>query len=340
MSDIASARTSRLLRLGWIASAIVCVLVMAWQPGHETIPFHLIWIGLCLVYGFTAWRPLEMILMVSATTVVTGAVMIDHAATGAIEWAEVAEVPLSLALTALIAAYLHRRHVALAELARRAEIDRRRADLRQQLVRQVSHELRTPITVARGYTELVRKRLDDPALTEDTAVVLEELDKLAEITQRLITLFQVDGEFDREPVPLGDELVRLVRRWMPAAERKWKVHSTAGEVPANRDRLEAALDCLLDNAVKFTRPGDEISVLGRIDREWWSIEVADAGVGLGHAQNHASPGTGLGLAMVRNVIGAWGGTVLLAARPQGGTVVTLRIPTQDDSPVIDLATAN
>jgi signal transduction histidine kinase len=335
MWDIASPRRSRILRIAWIALAAVCVVAMYRLPGQETIPFHLVWIGLCLLYGFTAWRPLEMVLMAGATAVLTGAILVDHAVHGAIDWPEVAEVPLSVALTAVIATYLHRRHAAVAELARRAADDRRRADMRQQLVRQVSHELRTPITIARGYTELVRKRVDDPSLAEDTAVVLEELDKLADITERLVTLYRIDGEFDRNPTRLDETLAGVVRRWIPAAQRRWTVESSPGDVAANRDRLEAALDCLLDNAVT----GDEISVLGRIGPQSWSIEVADRGVGLTGAQNlssQVSPGTGLGLAMVRTVIGAWGGTVVLKSRPDGGTVVTLTVPSQNDSPVIDL----
>jgi signal transduction histidine kinase len=342
MWDIASQRRSRVLRIAWIALAAICIVAMYRLPGQETIPFHLVWIGLCLLYGFTAWRPLEMVFMAGATALFTGAILIDHAIHGAIDWPEVAEVPLSVALTAVIATYLHRRHAAVAELARRAADDRRRADMRQQLVRQVSHELRTPITIARGYTELVRKRVDDPSLAEDTAVVLEELDKLAEITERLVTLYRIDGEFDRNPVRLDEVLAGVVRRWIPAAQRRWIVHSSLGEVAANRERLEAALDCLLDNAVKFTSAGDEISVTGRIDRRSWAIEVADRGMGLCKAQNQSnqvSPGTGLGLAMVRTVIGAWGGTVALKARPEGGTVVTLTVPSQDDSAVIDLESA-
>jgi signal transduction histidine kinase len=339
MWDIASSRRDRVLRLAWLALAAGCFAAMIYLPGRETIPFHLVWIGLCLCYGFTTdWRPREMVGMAAATATITTAILIDHAAQGAYEWHNLAEVPMSVGLTAVIAAYLHRRHMALAELARRAADDRRRADMRQQLVRQVSHELRTPITIARGYTELLRKRVDDPSASEDIAVVLDELDKLADITQRLVTLYRIDGEFDRKPLNLGEELSRVARRWMPTAARQWEVTSAPGQVLANRDRLEAALDCLLDNAVKFTGPGDEIGMRGHVGAKSWGIEVADRGVGLSGAQNlshQALPGTGLGLAMVRIVIGAWGGTVVLKPRPGGGTLVTLTVPHGEDGSAKD-----
>jgi signal transduction histidine kinase len=109
--------------------------------------------------------------------------------------------------------------------------------------------------------------------------VVEELDKLAEITQRLVTLYRIDGEFDRRPTDLKATLARAVHGWTPAAQRRWNVHATPGHVAANQDRLEAALDCLLDKAVKFTYAGAEINVEGRIGPRPWSIEVSDSGVG-------------------------------------------------------------
>jgi len=337
----------RLLRFGWVAGAIACAIAMYLLPGQETIPFHLIWLGLCLVYGFTRWRPTEMVVMVATAAVVTGAIMFVHAARGLISWSQTAEVPLSVALAAVIAVYLRRRHLALTELARIAAEDRRRTDARQLMVRQVSHELRTPITIARGYTELVRERVDDPQAVKDTAVVLKELDKLAAITHRLLTVVQLDGEFHREPLALDVELARIVRRWIPAAERKWTVACAGGVVPANRDRLEAVLDCLLDNAVRFTATADRIDVTGRVDRHEWSIEIADSGLGMSArdaaALTAAQPieknplsGTGEGLALVRTVVGAWGGGMSFHAAPDEGTTVLLRFPrtSGDDGPFI------
>jgi signal transduction histidine kinase len=327
------------LRLAWAAGSIACAIVMYRSPGQETIPFHLIWLGLCLVYGFTSWRPAEMVAMVAAAALVTGTIMFDHAVRGLISWSQTAEVPLSVALAAVIAIYLRRRHLALSELARIAAEDRRRTEARQHMVRRVSHELRTPITIARGFTELVRERVDDPQAVKDTTVVLTELDKLAAITDRLLTVFQLDGEFHREPVALDEELARVVRRWVPAADRKWTVDCGPGMVRANRDRLEVALDCLLDNAVRYTAAGDRIAVSGRVDRHEWSVQIADTGLGMSAreatALTEAKPidrnplsGTGEGLAVVRAVVGQWGGGMVFDAQPGRGTTVLLRFPLQ------------
>jgi two-component system, OmpR family, sensor kinase len=326
MWDTASPRTSWLLRILWMAGAALCVVAMIVYPARETIPFHLIWIGLSLVYGFAVWRPIELAVTVVVVSAITAAILVHHAIHGWIHWQEIAEVPLSVVLIVVIAAHIRRRHLAMTELAAVAELDRRQAELRQDMMRQISHELRTPITVARGYTELVRERVGDPDTAEDTKVVLEELDKLAEISRRLVTMIQMDAGYAREPVELDTALERIVRRWIPAADRQWFVRSAKGHVLANRDRLEAALDCLLDNAVKFTKPGDAIGVTGSIDRQSWVIEVADSGPGVRSTSAHPASGSGLGLATVRAVVDSWEGTVTLRDREGGGTVATLRFP--------------
>lgn len=353
MSVTASLRTSRMLRLAWVAGACLCATLMYLMPRQETVPFHLLWLGLFLVYGFTPWQPREMLIMAISAATATGAIEIHHAAMGWIGWAQTAEVPASVALAAVIATYLRRRQAALEELARVAEAERRRAEQRQMLVRRASHELRTPITIARGYTELIAKHLTDKQDVKDATMVLEELDRLSEIAQRLLTLIQIDGDFRRRALPLAPELERIVRRWVPAAHRRWDVECDDGEILANRERLEATLDCLLDNAVKFTEPGERISVIGRHDEAAWVIEVADAGRGMSARDAAAltaaqplsknpSSGTGLGLATVRTVIGAWGGTMRIQAQPDVGTTVILRLPhtNVDDNQVMTVETAD
>ncbi|MER7132766.1 sensor histidine kinase [Streptosporangium saharense] len=343
MSAIGSSRTSRLLIGAWAVGALVALVLMYLLPGGETIPFHLVWIGLSLVYGFTVWRPVSMIVALLAVTVSTGYVLAHHADLGEIGWEETAEVPLMSILFAVMVWHVYRRQQALAQVARLAEAERRGAERRQLFVRFASHELRTPITVARGYLELVG-RTADPAAREDLAVVIEELDKLAVISQRLITLMQVDDPHSEQPPRDVDaELARIVRRWRPAAPRSWSVRSAVGPRPVNAERLEAALDCLLENAVKFTGPGDRIAVTGRTGSGIWAVEVTDSGIGVTEEQAGAlnsgglgpartETGSGLGLAIARAVVERWGGGLTVTGAPGAGTTVTLWVP---DTPAPD-----
>ncbi|MEV8631732.1 HAMP domain-containing sensor histidine kinase [Streptosporangium sp. NPDC051023] len=336
MSATDSSRTSHLLIAAWSVSALVGIVMMYLLPGSETIPFHLVWIGLSLVYGFTVWRPFAMLMTLAAVTVSTGYVLAHHAELGEIGWEETTEVPLMSMLFAVMVWHVYRRQQALAQVARLADAERRGAERRQLFVRFASHELRTPITVARGYVELVRNTVE-PAAQEDLAIVIEELDKLAGISQRLITLMQVDDPYPRHVRDVDAELSRIVRRWEPAAPRSWSVRSCVGLMPVNAERLEAALDCLLENAVKFTDPGDRIEVTGYTRPGAWVVEVADSGIGVTVEQARAltsgavrltrtTTGSGLGLAIARAVVEGWGGGLVVTGEPGAGTTVALWIP--------------
>jgi two-component system, OmpR family, sensor kinase len=332
-----SSRTNRLLLLGWLATAVINLVLMYTLPGKETIPFHLVWIGLSIIYGFTVWRPAAILVVLGGVAVTTSYILAHHASAGDIGWEEITEVPLMSAVFGVMVWHVRRRQQALAEVARLADGERRRAEVQRLFVRLVSHELRTPITVARGYTELVRRASNDETLQEDTGVVLDELDKLARITQRLVTLMQMEGPFVRHRTDVDGELARIMRRWQPTADRRWRVRSAIGAAPINEERLEVALDCLLENAVKFTGPGDRIELVGTRTDGAWAIEVADSGIGLtadqagaltvaGGPLGHTTSGTGLGLTIARAVAESWGGRMLVAGEPGVGTTVTLRFP--------------
>jgi signal transduction histidine kinase len=337
MWDTGSARTNRLLVGLWVASAAVNVALMYRMPGSETVPFHLVWIGLSIVYGFTRWRPVAMVVALLAVALVTGAIMVHDAASGWIGWEEITEVPLMSALFVVQVWHVRRRQQALADMRQLAEGDRRGAEHQQLFVRLVSHELKTPITVARGYTELLRARLAEPSVQEDTAVVLDELDRLDRITRRLVALIQKDNASVVRPTDVDGVLAQTVHRWKPTADRRWRVRSTVGVVILNEERLATALDCLLENAVKFTGPGGRIEVIGSATRERWTIEVRDNGCGLTAADaaviNAADgplprtpSGTGLGLAIARTAVVAGGGSLAISGEPGAGTIVTLEFP--------------
>ncbi|MDT4994625.1 MAG: two-component system, OmpR family, sensor kinase [Actinoplanes sp.] len=338
MSAIASFRTNRILIGGWTAAAVIWAALMFLMPGEETVPFHFIWICLALVYGFTRWPVPGMVAAVVAVTLVTGLILCHHAAQGRIGWEETAEVPLMAALFGVMVWHVQRRNQALNEVRRMADAERRRLEVQQLFLRLASHELRTPITVARGFTELVRKTHQDAATLEDTEVVLDELDKLTRITHRVVTLMQMEEPYPLYPTDLDAELIRIGRRWQPTADRRWSVRSDVGTRLVNAERLEAAVDCLVENAVKFTGPGDGITLVGSTSAEGWQVQVIDTGTGMtadqvavllsGRLPGTTATGTGLGMAIVRSVVTAIDGDIRVHSRPGGGTTVTIAAPSR------------
>jgi signal transduction histidine kinase len=333
----------RVLIPGWAVFATINLWLMFVVPGGETIPFHLVWFSLALVYGLAPWRLRTMVTALVVVAISTAGALIHHAQAGYIRVEEVSEVPLMTAIFLAMVWHVRRRQDALHEVERLAAVDRARAEDAQMFVRLVSHEMRTPITVARGYTELVRTAHPDPQTDEDTAIVLDELTKLDRSTQRLVTLIASDPPTVGELVDVDQLLERAAHRWLPAAPRQWHVAAAAGTAMLDGERLETALDCLLENALKFTAEGDAIEVHGRREDAAVVIEIVDSGAGIPaddlpyvfdtfyrgadyRGDGDAEVGTGLGLSIVRRIVEAWGGTATVTSTPGAGTRFTLRLP--------------
>jgi signal transduction histidine kinase len=266
-------------------------------------------------------------------------VLWHHASAGYIRIEETTEVPLMASIFLVMVWHVRRRQVASAEVARLAALDRARAEGEQMFVRLMSHEMRTPITVARGYTELLRSaHADEQQTLDDTAVVLDELNKLDRSTHRLVNLVIADPG-DLEAVRLDELLDRVAHRWSPTAERRWRVECPDVLVRTDGERLETALDCLLENALTYTTDGDLVGLVGRMEPDAVVIEVTDSGGGIPAtdlpyvfdpfrrgANSGIHPGTGLGLAIVRRTVEAWGGSVAAVSAEGSGTTFTLRLP--------------
>ena len=181
-------------------------------------------------------------------------------------------------------------------------------------------------------------------LEEDMDVVVGELDRLARVSDQLLILATAEHvRFTaREPVDLARVVGATVNRWRATTRRDWRLHLKArGTVIGDRERLETALDALLDNAVKATGAGDRIAIELRADGQSAVIEVADSGTGIApedaqrvfdrfwRAEDRAGAarsGTGLGLAIVKTIAEAHGGTAEVSTNGLGGATFRIRLP--------------
>jgi two-component system OmpR family sensor kinase len=329
------------LVVGWAVFVLINIGAMYAIPGKETIPFHFVWISYTLMYGLVPWRPVYLWVTFAGVTLATGWILVHHAQAGYVGFEETAEIPLMAGIFLVMVWHVNRRQAALRQVSALAALERRRAEAQQLFIRLGSHELRTPITVARGYTELIRAAHPDPETDEDTAIVLDELAKLERITARLLTLMQAETPSVVARVDLDILLERVVRRWSPTATRDWRVDTRAGLGLVDVERLETALDCLLENAVKFTDPGDLIALHAWRQAGDIIVEVTDSGSGIAPEDlplifdNFTTggdigdlAGTGLGLPIVRAFVQARGGTVGVRSTPGAGATFVIKIPEQ------------
>ena len=316
---------------GVFAAANVGAMIM--YPSWETIPFHFVWISLTLVYGFRVWsrRPTSVVLGIVVLT--TGASILADAFEGTQLWGELFEVPLMAAMFLAMVWHAQRRAVAV----RAAEA---LVVLQERFLHDVSHELRTPVTIARGHLELAQRHAHD---SPELSVALDELSRIERIIARLLLLakagqptFLASAEVDVETF-VEDVFVR----WAEVAPRGWRLGTVApGRIHADEEALRAALDALLENAVKYTEPQETIEVRARGLGGDLVLEVADSGCGIpaaeqdrifdrfarvDDARTRTSGGVGLGLAIVAAVASAHGGTCTVVPSDQG-TTFALRIP--------------
>jgi signal transduction histidine kinase len=326
--------------------AVVNTAAMFALPGQETIPFHFVYISIALVYGFQPWPLRRTYIIIGLVAATTGAALAWHVKTGVIGWEETAEIPLMAVLFLVMVWHVRRRVAATREARRYADSEHEMREMQKRFVRFASHELRTPVTVGRGFAELIRDAQPGTQAAQDAVVVLEEFDNLERIAARLLTLARMDEPATVKPsvVRLNALLERTVTRWRPAANRDWRLRPASAVVVADRQRLETALDSLVENAVRYTEDGGRITLAAYPDEEGVVIEVCDDGPGIPDEElpyifesfrsGASLGGTGIGLAIVKTIAEAHGGTVSAENLPGGGARFRLRLPVHGPSPVV------
>jgi two-component system OmpR family sensor kinase len=210
-----------------------------------------------------------------------------------------------------------------------------------------SHELRTPLTVIRGQLEVLA-RYPDPT-TEDVRrvedLVRTEIMRMERLVEDLLVLARADEAafLRRRAVDLEPFCRDLVEAFRATADRRFEMTAVpAGSLDADPDRLAQALRNLLRNAIEHTGPGGLIRLsAGRGAGGTVTLAVEDDGPGIPAAQrervfdrfhrtdssrNRARGGAGLGLAIVRAVAEAHGGTVSAGESPEGGARVVIELP--------------
>ena len=248
--------------------------------------------------------------------------------------------PLLVLIVVLMVWHARRRDDQLAIARARAEERRSMLERQQRFMHDASHELRTPVTIARGHLELLLGNGSDAELD----IALDELGRIDAIIGRLLLLAAADqpdflrvGDVEIEPF-LEDVFVR----WSEVAPRAWRLGSLApGSVAVDPDRLRAALDALVENAIKYTRRSDAIELRAAGDGAGQLlIEVEDEGCGVHEdalarifdrfaradaARTRSAGGVGLGLAIVDAVAKAHGGSCSVKNTGHG-SVFALRLP--------------
>ena len=233
---------------------------------------------------------------------------------------------------------------------------RRLEAVRRDFVANASHELKTPASSIQATAEtIVRAATDDPAVLPRFAEQLErEAIRLSRIVADLLDLSRLETGSDLEELVRLDAIVREeVARHEDAAEEAEvtiELDAAPADVRGSGRDLALLVRNLVDNAVRYTKPGGRVDVEvadgadGRV-----ALRVTDTGVGIpsrdlgriferfyrvDRARSRETGGTGLGLAIVRHVAENHGGTVSIESELGRGTCIEVRLPRAGDGEAI------
>lgn len=222
-------------------------------------------------------------------------------------------------------------------------------EARRRFVSDASHELKTPLASIRLLTDSILQspEIDPETTREFVSDIGEEADRLTRISEKLLTLTRLDAAPEAERVPVDvAAVVRKVAHMLTPLAQAGEIGLELGLaggclVLATEDDLYQVAFNLMENAMKYNRPGGAVmvEVLDEADRV--ILRVADTGVGIPEedlskifdrfyrvdkARSRAAGGTGLGLSIVRDTVKQHGGAITVAQRSPSGTVFTVTFP--------------
>ena len=219
--------------------------------------------------------------------------------------------------------------------------------LKNDFISSVSHELRTPLTAIKGWGETM---LYDPDIDRETAqkglqVIMRETDRLSGMVEELLDFSRMQSgrmKLVMSKMDLLAELGEAVLMYTERARREgmnliYEEPEFFAPVFGDRNRLRQVFINIIDNALKYSDPGDTVTIGAQLIEGNIVITVADTGCGISekdlpkiknkfYKANLTRRGSGIGLAVADEIVMMHGGRLDVASVEGEGTTVTITIP--------------
>ena len=224
--------------------------------------------------------------------------------------------------------------------------------MKKDFIANVSHELRTPISLLQGYTEsIVDGIVTEPnEIKESLSIVLDETKRLNRLVNELLNVARMDAEglaINKEIQPIMPLLRKIQLKYRQQAqdlELNIDLLPNINEDDLwnyDADRIDQVLTNLIDNATRYTHPGDSITITANKDSQYQILNIKDTGSGiapehLDHvfdrfykveaSRTRGKQGTGLGLFISKMIIQEHGGIISVESTVNKGTTFIIKLP--------------
>ena len=219
--------------------------------------------------------------------------------------------------------------------------------LKNDFISSVSHELRTPLTAIRGWGEtmLMDENIDHATLETGMGVIMRETERLSDMVEELLDFSRMQSgrmKLVKSKMDVLAELSEAVIMYTERAKREgmlliYDEPDLFAPVFGDRGKLRQVFINVIDNALKYSDPGDTTTVSARVEGNNIIIEVEDTGCGISatdlpkiktkfYKANLTRRGSGIGLAVADEIIQMHGGRLDVSSVEGEGTTVTITLP--------------
>ncbi len=228
---------------------------------------------------------------------------------------------------------------------------RRLETIRKDFVANVSHEFRTPVANIKGYSEtLLDGALNDKEhALEFLKIIYSESDRLAKLVDDLLKLARLESgrsDLDLKPCSIAKILDWVLAGLNIQAKQQevkivTQIPEDIAQIKADDSSLSQILFNLIENAIKYNKPGGQVTVSAREQDRWIEVSIADNGIGISaddlprvferfyrvdKAHSREIGGTGLGLSIVKHIIQSHNGDITAQSELGMGSVFCFTLP--------------
>lgn len=237
------------------------------------------------------------------------------------------------------------------DISRERELEK----MKEDFISSVSHDLKTPVTTIKAYADIMlsESELSGENAREFLSIIGEQTDRLARLIDRILEISRInkmDFNLSREPVNLCSLVERVsselrIIAYKKGVEFEVETDRNVPVISSDESPLCSVVTNLINNAVKFTKPGGKVKITLGKDEDNAVIEVSDTGIGIAkkdlirifdrfyRSENSRdfAQGSGLGLAIVKETVDLLGGRIDVKSTPGKGTSFTVYLPLKPGS---------